>query len=62
MAKALLGHLGTGAHASSVLVENRRLRQRVSDLETLVQRLQEQNDRLELELAASALDDALLPA
>jgi hypothetical protein len=62
MAKALLGHLGTGAHTSTVLVENRRLRERVADLEQLVLRLQEENDRLELELAATSLDDALQPA
>lgn len=62
MAKALLGHLGTGSHVSSVLAENRRLRQRVSDLEALVLRLQEQNDRLELERATATLDEALQPA
>ncbi|MGN0064930.1 MAG: hypothetical protein ACI379_11875 [Nocardioides sp.] len=62
MAKALLGHLGTGAHPSTLLVENRRLRQRVADLEALVVRLQEQNDQLRLDLTAASLDEALQPA
>jgi hypothetical protein len=56
MAKALLGHLNSDARTTSVLaVENRRLRRRVEDLETLVLRLQADNDRL----AAAVRDDRL---
>jgi hypothetical protein len=47
MAKALLGHVNSDVRTTSVLaVENRRLRRRVDDLETLVLRLQADNDRL----------------
>lgn len=47
MAKALIGHLHTGPRASSALsAENHRLRTRVADLESLVLRLQADNDRL----------------
>ena len=53
MAKALLGHLNSDVRTTAVLtVENRRLRRRVEDLETLVLRLQADNDRL----AAAARD------
>ena len=56
MAKALLGHVNSDARTTSVLaVENRRLRRRVEDLESLVLRLQADNDRL----AASVRDDRL---
>jgi hypothetical protein len=47
MAKALLGHLNSDVRTTAVLTaENRRLRRRVEDLETLVLRLQADNDRL----------------
>lgn len=62
MAKALLGHLGTGAQPGAALAENRRLRERVIDLEALVLHLQEQNDQLRLELTAASVDEALQPA
>ena len=53
MAKALLGHVNSDVRTTAVLtVENRRLRRRVEDLETLVLRLQADNDRL----AAAARD------
>ena len=56
MAKALLGHVNSNARTTSVLaVENRRLRRRVEDLESLVLRLQADNDRL----AAAVRDDRL---
>ncbi len=56
MAKALLGHVNSDARTTSVLaVENRRLRRRVEDLESLVLRLQADNDRL----AAAVRDDRL---
>jgi hypothetical protein len=55
MAKALMGHLTTELHPTTTLVvENRRLRRRVQDLESLVLRLQADNDRL----AAAFRDDA----
>ena len=56
MAKALLGHVNSDVRTTSVLaVENRRLRRRVEDLESLVLRLQADNDRL----AAAVRDDRL---
>ena len=46
MAKALLGHLPSDTHGVHRLTsENARLRRRVSDLESLVLRLQQENDR-----------------
>ena len=54
MAKALMGHVNNDVRTASVLaVENSRLRRRVRDLETLVLRLQADNDRL----AAAARDE-----
>ena len=54
MAKALMGHVSNDARTASVLaVENSRLRRRVGDLESLVLRLQADNDRL----AAAVRDD-----
>ncbi len=56
MAKALMGHVTTELHSTPTLVaENRRLRRRVADLETMVLRLQAENDRL----AAAARDEKL---
>ena len=53
MAKALMGHVHHDGRTTTVLVvENNRLRRRVEDLETLVLRLQADNDRL----AAAARD------
>ncbi len=48
MAKALLGHLSVGDPRveASLAAENRRLRQRVTDLEAQLLRLQAENDRL----------------
>lgn len=46
MAKALIGHLPTDHHGSRLSAENAHLRRRVRDLEALVTRLQEENDRL----------------
>lgn len=54
MAKALMGHVHNDVRSASVLaVENSRLRRRIADLETLVLRLQADNDRL----AAAARDE-----
>ena len=56
MAKALMGHVTSELHSTTtLLVENRRLRRRVQDLESMVLRLQADNDRL----AAAVRDDAL---
>jgi hypothetical protein len=47
MAKALMGHVHHESRAVSALaVENNRSRRRVEDLESLVLRLQADNDRL----------------
>lgn len=47
MAKALLGHVpGDGRDATRLAAENARLRARVTDLETLVRRLQDENESL----------------
>jgi len=57
MAKALLGTFHTDQRASaSLLSENVRLRRRVADLEALVVRLQEENDRLAAAEAVALLD------
>ena len=56
MAKALMGHVHHDGRTATVLtVENSRLRRRVADLESLVLRLQADNDRR----AAAARDDKL---
>jgi len=56
MAKALLGYLNhDAAQASALASENRRLRARISDLETVVVRLAEENDHLAAQIAASDL-------
>jgi hypothetical protein len=47
MAKALIGYMHSDQRTPTRLaIENSRLRARVAELETLVLRLQEQNDRL----------------
>jgi hypothetical protein len=67
MAKALIGHLAGDPRTSARLAtDNRRLRARVTELETLVLRLQAENDQLEARLqgarTAAALDPEMLPA
>lgn len=65
MAKALTGYLSSDQRNPALLAENSRLRQRVADLETLVLRLQEQNDALLDARAEQLLDtapEALQPA
>ena len=59
MAKALLGTMSSSDPRvlASIVAENRRLRQRVSDLEAHVLRLQAENDSL---AAASFHDEPLL--
>ncbi len=58
MAKAIFGYMyGPDPRAlASVAADNRRLRDRVAELETLVSRLQEENDAL----AAAAMDSSTL--
>jgi hypothetical protein len=63
MAKALIGHLADPHVAVRLATDNRRLRQRVNELENLVLRLQAQHDQLEARLeGAGALDPEMLPA
>jgi hypothetical protein len=57
MAKALIGHLQQDRGLPSRLAaENRQLRVRITELEALVTRLMEENDRLAVVTAARALD------
>ncbi|WP_182526170.1 hypothetical protein [Nocardioides dongkuii] len=57
MAKALIGHLNRDLRTPTRLVaENARLRARVGELEALVLRLSEDNDRLVAARAADLLD------
>jgi hypothetical protein len=53
MAKALIGHLNSDLRDPRLAVENARLRNRVAELESLVLRLSEENDKL---VAARAAD------
>ena len=57
MAKALIGHLQQERGLQVRLVaENRQLRVRIAELEALVTRLMEENDRLVVASATRALD------
>ncbi len=57
MAKALVGHLNRDhGIPNRIAAENAQLRARVSDLEELVTRLMEENDRLAVDQAARVLD------
>jgi hypothetical protein len=57
MAKALIGYLNSDLRTPARLVaENSRLRTRVGELEALVLRLSEENDRLTATQAAALLD------
>ncbi len=58
MAKALIGHLNSDLRHPALAVENARLRARVSELQALVLKLSEENDRLIAERAAELLDTA----
>ena len=67
MAKALIGHLTADPHTAARLgTDNRRLRQRVAELENLVLRLQAEKDQLEARLldapAGAVRDPEMLPA
>lgn len=61
MAKALIGHLNSDLRDPRLAMENARLRTRVHELEALVLRLSEENDRLVAARAAEILDTAPLP-
>jgi hypothetical protein len=57
MAKALIGHLQQDRGLPTrLVVENRQLRVRVAELEALVTRLMEENDRLAVAQAAHVLE------
>jgi hypothetical protein len=57
MAKALIGHLQQDRGLPlRMAAENHQLRVRIAELETLVTRLMEENDRLAVEQAARVLD------
>jgi hypothetical protein len=57
MAKALIGYMNSDLRTPARLVaENDRLRTRVGELEALVLRLSEENDRLTAAQAATLLD------
>jgi hypothetical protein len=62
MAKALLGYMSSDLRnparltADRLAAENRALRTRVADLEALVTRLQEENDKLTAAHAAAILE------
>ncbi|MBZ5733149.1 hypothetical protein K8Z61_01465 [Nocardioides sp. TRM66260-LWL] len=56
MAKALIGHLNSDLRDPRLAIENAKLRTRVRELESLVLRLSEENDRLVAARAAELLD------
>jgi hypothetical protein len=57
MAKALIGYMNSDLRTPARLVaENDRLRARVGELEALILRLTEENDRLTAAQAATLLD------
>jgi hypothetical protein len=57
MAKALIGHLQQDRGISTrMAADNHQLRVRIAELEALVTRLMEENDRLAVEQAARALE------
>ncbi len=61
MAKALIGYLHSDQRIPARLgLENQRLRGRVAELETLVLRLQVENDRLIGEQAKAVLEAEML--
>jgi cell division protein FtsB len=67
MAKALLGYMSTTDPrvVAQLTAENRRLRQRVADLEAHIMRLQAENDALAAAVHESpllTLDESMQPA
>ena len=57
MAKALIGYMNSDLRDPRLASENARLRTRVAELETLVVRLSEENDKLVAARAAELLVD-----
>ena len=64
MAKALIGYMNSDLRDPRLTAENSRLRARVGELEAIVLRLSEENDRLVATQAAELLarDSELQPA
>lgn len=65
MAKALLGYMSSDLHSAQRLAtENRRLRERIVDLEALIVQLQDENDQLTTAHAEALLEpiEEMLPA
>jgi hypothetical protein len=60
MAKALIGYMNSDLRDPRLAAENTRLRKRVGELEELVLRLSEENDKLVAAQAAELLDTASL--
>jgi hypothetical protein len=60
MAKALIGYLNSDLRDPRTTAENARLRARVAELESLVLRLSEENDKLVATRAADLLETAPL--
>jgi hypothetical protein len=60
MAKALIGHLSSDLRDPRIAADNSRLRARVAELEALVLRLSEENDRLVSARAEELLGSAPL--
>ncbi|KQP66599.1 MULTISPECIES: hypothetical protein [Nocardioides] len=58
MAKALIGYMSSDLRDPRLASDNARLRARVAELESLVVRLSEENDRLVASRAAEILDAA----
>lgn len=58
MAKALIGYMSSDLRDPRLDADNARLRKRVAELESLVLRLSEENDRLVATQAAELLDTA----
>jgi hypothetical protein len=56
MAKALIGYLNSDLRDPRLATDNARLRARVAELEDLVLRLAEENDRLVASRAAALID------
>jgi len=62
MAKALIGYLNSDLRTAQLAAENNRLRARVGELEALVLRLSEENDKLVAAHAADLLDVETAPS
>ena len=56
MAKALIGYMNSDLRTPRLVAENDRLRARVGELEALVLRLTEENDKLTAAQAVALLD------